>query len=316
MILFSNPLFNSLCFDTLLASIFSFSQPLLQADDLVLQPFVQLPLLRHTLGLDLQLLQLLLGKVLPHQVLADDQPPHVLVKCALGNKSSNPCLDHSCRLLSPHLSELPSCLPASHLSLQPNGQPPQPGVLAHLKESSHPSLDQPRSCLHPLVPLAVKPHPHVLLDHHSARPQFVTPQLLHVGHLPGPEEKLVLAKLVFVGVLDQPGNNILAGAPVVPLGNVLGPAKHAVPHIEVVVGPPARVASCRDPDSLKHSTGSQLLHRSLLVKHEGSLCIVGFDASHVVRVGRVEVVHQKVQGISKLTANRLLVCFLVSSLPC
>ena len=66
---------------------------------------------------------------------------------------------------------------------------------------------------------------------------------------------------------------------------------------------PARVASCGDPDSLEHSTGSELLHRSLLVEHEGRLRVVGLDAPHVVRVCRVEIVHQEVEGVPELAAN-------------
>ena len=56
-----------------------------------------------------------------------------------------------------------------------------------------------------------------------------------------PEEQLVFAKLVFVWILDQPGNNVLTGASMVSFCNILGPAENAVPHIEVVVGPPANM---------------------------------------------------------------------------
>ena len=66
---------------------------------------------------------------------------------------------------------------------------------------------------------------------------------------------------------------------------------------------PARVTSCRDPHGLEHSTGSELLHCSLLVEHEGSLRVVGLDAPHVVGVRRVEIVHQEVEGVPELAAN-------------
>ena len=46
-----------------------------------------------------------------------------------------------------------------------------------------------------------------------------------------------------------------------------------------------------------------MLHRSLLVEHEGRLCVVGLDAPHVVGVRRVEIVHQKVERVPELAAN-------------
>ena len=46
-----------------------------------------------------------------------------------------------------------------------------------------------------------------------------------------------------------------------------------------------------------------MLHRSLLVKHEGRLRVVGLDAPHVVGVRRVEIVHQEVERVPELAAN-------------
>ena len=46
-----------------------------------------------------------------------------------------------------------------------------------------------------------------------------------------------------------------------------------------------------------------MLHRSLLVEHEGRLRVVGLDAPLVVWVRRVEIVHQEVEGVPELAAN-------------
>ena len=65
------------------------------------------------------------------------------------------------------------------------------------------------------------------------------------------------------------------------------------------------------PDSFQNTTGSQLLHCSLVVEAEALLGVVWLDAPHVVRVGAVQVLHQQVERVSEGRPHRLLVRLLV-----
>lgn len=55
--------------------------------------------------------------------------------------------------------------------------------------------------LHPQVLFASQPAANSLLDANASHTQLVRTQLLQVGHLTGPEEDLVFAKLIFILVL-------------------------------------------------------------------------------------------------------------------
>ena len=154
---------------------------------------------------------------------------------------------------------------------------PSPG-----HESARPALDRHCGSTLALISLAVDVALDVLLNHDAAIAETLGSQLLHVGHLTGSEEQLGLAKAIFILIVDELGDDIFTRCPEVIFADVFGVAEDSVAEIEVIVGPPGRVAGRADADSLEDAAGAELLHSSLRVELEGRFLVIGLDASDVV----------------------------------
>ena len=55
---------------------------------------------------------------------------------------------------------------------------------------------------------------------------------------------------------------------------------------------------------LQHTSVAELLQNKLIVTHERSLLVVGFDATDKVRGCREHTLHQKIKALTKVSADR------------
>lgn len=71
------------------------------------------------------------------------------------------------------------------------------------QESSGVFLQQNDRLSRPLILLPLHPPTDRLLHQHARCVEFIRPQFLHVGHLPGSEKDLGLTELVLVRILQM-----------------------------------------------------------------------------------------------------------------